>query len=221
MARVEDVADVHEAAGRALALVQERLASGTAGEGTLAVVTTGACAAVQQDTVPGLASAAVWGLVRAAQSEHPGRFVLVDTDGTAESERALDTALATGEPQVAVRRGQVLVPRLARIAPPPPAPQDAGAGRDPGRGTVLLTGATGSLGALVAEHLVTRHGARRLLLTSRRGPAAPGARELVDRLTGLGAQVRLAACDTADRGELSALLASVPPEHPVTAVVHA
>ncbi|MEU3554642.1 SDR family NAD(P)-dependent oxidoreductase [Streptomyces fragilis] len=221
VARVEDVADVHEAAGRALALVQERLASGTAGEGTLAVVTTGACAAVQQDTVPGLASAAVWGLVRAAQSEHPGRFVLVDTDGTAESERALDTALATGEPQVAVRRGQVLVPRLARIAPPPPAPQDAGAGRDPGRGTVLLTGATGSLGALVAEHLVTRHGARRLLLTSRRGPAAPGARELVDRLTGLGAQVRLAACDTADRGELSALLASVPPEHPVTAVVHA
>ncbi len=117
VARVEDVTDVHEAAGRALALVQERLASGAAEEGPLALVTTGALAAVAQDTVPGLASAAVWGLVRAAQSEHPGRFVLVDTDGTAESERALDTALATGEPQVAVRRGQVLVPRLASAGP--------------------------------------------------------------------------------------------------------
>ncbi|MFE5212937.1 SDR family NAD(P)-dependent oxidoreductase, partial [Streptomyces sp. NPDC056600] len=230
VARIENVADAHDAAGRALALVQERLASGAAGDGPLALVTTGACAAVEQDTVPGLASAAVWGLVRAAQSEHPGRFVLVDTDGTAESERALHAALATGEPQVAVRRGQVLVPRLARIASPPlpplpplppSAPEQAGADRDPGRGTVLLTGATGSLGALVAEHLVTRRGARRLLLTSRRGPAAPGARELVDRLTALGAHVRLTACDTADRDELGALLASVPPEHPVTTVVHA
>ncbi|MEU3862949.1 type I polyketide synthase, partial [Streptomyces sp. NPDC028722] len=87
---------------------------------------------------------------------------------------------------------------------------------DPAR-TVLVTGATGALGGLVARHLVTEHGARRLLLVSRRGPDAPGATELVAQLTGLGAEVHLAACDTADREALAHLLADVR----LTAVVHA
>ncbi|MEU7298507.1 SDR family NAD(P)-dependent oxidoreductase, partial [Streptomyces exfoliatus] len=84
-------------------------------------------------------------------------------------------------------------------------------------GTVLITGATGALGGLVARHLVTGHGARRLLLVSRRGPDAPGADELAAELNGLGAEVTLAACDTADRDALAQLLTGVR----LTAVVHA
>jgi polyketide synthase 12 len=88
-------------------------------------------------------------------------------------------------------------------------------------GTVLITGATGALGREVARHLVTSRGARNLLLVSRGGPDAPGAPELAEELAGLGATVRLAACDAADRAALAALLGTVPPAHPLTAVVHA
>ncbi|MYQ89836.1 MULTISPECIES: SDR family NAD(P)-dependent oxidoreductase, partial [unclassified Streptomyces] len=87
-------------------------------------------------------------------------------------------------------------------------------------GTVLVTGGTGTLGSLVARHLVVRYGVSRLLLASRRGPGAEGAEGLRKELVGLGAEVTIAACDTADRSALAALLASVPVEHPLTAVVH-
>ncbi|WP_438822078.1 SDR family NAD(P)-dependent oxidoreductase [Actinocrinis puniceicyclus] len=87
-------------------------------------------------------------------------------------------------------------------------------------GTVLMTGATGTLGALTARRLVTGHGVRHLLLTSRRGAAAPGAADLARELRGLGASVRIECCDAADRGALAALLATIPAAHPLTAVVH-
>ncbi|WP_367124291.1 type I polyketide synthase [Streptomyces phytohabitans] len=87
-------------------------------------------------------------------------------------------------------------------------------------GTVLITGGTGTLGGLVARHLVTRHGVRHLLLTSRRGADAPGADELAAGLRELGADVTVAACDAADRAALAALLDSVPDAHPLRAVVH-
>ncbi|WP_037649706.1 KR domain-containing protein, partial [Streptomyces hygroscopicus] len=54
-------------------------------------------------------------------------------------------------------------------------------------GTVLVTGGTGTLGATLTRHLITHHGARHLLLISRQGPDAPGATELTDDLTALGA----------------------------------
>ena len=88
-------------------------------------------------------------------------------------------------------------------------------------GTVLVTGATGTLGGLVARHLVAAHGVRHLLLVSRSGTAAAGATALVADLTAAGAEVRVAACDTADRAALADLLASVPAGHPLTGVVHA
>ncbi|WP_255956166.1 SDR family NAD(P)-dependent oxidoreductase, partial [Streptomyces odontomachi] len=87
-------------------------------------------------------------------------------------------------------------------------------------GTVLITGGTGTLGRHTARHLVTEHGVRHLLLVSRRGPDAPGAAAFAEELGALGARVRLASCDTTDRDELAALLATVPAEHPLTAVVH-
>ncbi|HWO65048.1 MAG TPA: SDR family NAD(P)-dependent oxidoreductase, partial [Umezawaea sp.] len=86
-------------------------------------------------------------------------------------------------------------------------------------GSVLITGGTGGLGALVARHLVAEHGVKHLVLTSRRGADAPGARELADELIGLGATVDLAACDVSDHAAVSALLKGI--EHPLTGVVHA
>ncbi|WP_285737828.1 type I polyketide synthase [Kitasatospora phosalacinea] len=183
--------------------------------GVLAVVTEGALpVSAGESGDPG--TAPVWGLLRAAAAENPGRFVLVDAEpGAGEGELA--QALRSGEPESAVRSGALLVPRLRR-APAPAADPLGGWDRD---GTVLVTGGTGGLGALLARHLVVEHGVRRLLLTSRRGPAAEGARELCAELAALGAHAQAVACDVADRGAVAALLADVPAAHPLTAVVHA
>ncbi|WP_421111617.1 type I polyketide synthase, partial [Streptomyces sp. NEAU-S77] len=88
------------------------------------------------------------------------------------------------------------------------------------RGTVLVTGGTGGLGAVVARHLVTTHGVRDLLLLSRRGVGAPGAEELRDELTGLGARVTITACDVSDRAALAGVLDAVPEDAPLTGIVH-
>ncbi|WP_444545653.1 type I polyketide synthase [Streptomyces termitum] len=205
---------VHATTEKALGVVREWLADERLEGVRLAVATSGAVAAADGEDVTDLAGAAVWGLLRSAQSEHPGRLVLLDTDTT--DLQALSGVLASGEPQAALRDGRILLPRLRRISAAP--------GRDPvwnPDGTVLITGGTGSLGALFARHLVTAHGVRHLLLTSRGGPAAPGARELAAELTALGARVTVAACDTADHTALAGLLATVPADLPLTGVVHA
>ncbi|MBB4780025.1 type I polyketide synthase [Streptomyces rapamycinicus] len=90
-----------------------------------------------------------------------------------------------------------------------------------GPGTVLVTGGTGGLGALLARHLVVEHGVERLVLTSRRGVEAPGAAELVAELAGLGAEAEVVACDVADRASVEGLLAGIGSEYPLSAVVHA
>jgi acyl transferase domain-containing protein/NADPH-dependent curcumin reductase CurA/short-subunit dehydrogenase/acyl carrier protein len=88
-------------------------------------------------------------------------------------------------------------------------------------GTVLITGGTGMLGALFAEHLVTHYDVKHLLLVSRGGPGTSGAAELQQHLTQLGAQVTITACDTANATALAAVLDSIPTQHPLTAVLHA
>ncbi len=163
-----------------------------------------------------LASAPVWGLVRAAQAEHPERILLLDLDEDPESRRVLPAAVASAvaeaETELAVRAGTARVPRLVKDAG-----DEEAVAFDPD-GTVLVTGGTGALGRLVARHLVAAHGVRHLLLTGRRGPAAEGIAEFAAELD---ADVRVAACDTADPEALAALLADVPAAHPLRAVVHA
>ncbi|MFF0451436.1 beta-ketoacyl reductase, partial [Streptomyces sp. NPDC004609] len=190
-------------------LADERLASTR-----LVFLTHGAVAARPGDGVADLINAPVWGLVRSAQREHPGRLWLVDG-----ADEALAATLAMGEePQSAVRDGALLVPRLVRHDTPS---ADTVTGLGGETGTVLITGGTGTVGALMARHLVTEHGVRRLLLTSRRGQQASGALELATELEALGAQVTMVACDAADREALATALAAIPPDRPLTGVIHA
>ncbi len=209
-----------------------RTATRPGGRPRLVVLTRGAAGPEGGAADP--AGAAVWGLVRVAQAEQPGRFTLVDVDGAQASLRALPGLLATDTAQLAVRDGRAAVPRLVRVADvadvadldtgSDTAADETGAGEpaetlDP-NGTVLITGGTGALAAETARHLVERHKARHLLLVSRRGPDAPGAAELAAELTNLGAEVTVRACDVADRDALRRLLGELPAEHPLTCVVH-
>jgi NADPH:quinone reductase-like Zn-dependent oxidoreductase/acyl carrier protein len=99
---------------RLLEIVQQWCAEDRWARSRLVLLTHGAVAEDQGTAVSDLAGAAAWGLVRTAQTEHPGRFVLVDTDDDPDSMAALAVAVGSGEPQSVIRRGQVRVPRLAR-----------------------------------------------------------------------------------------------------------
>ncbi|MEU4898970.1 type I polyketide synthase, partial [Streptomyces sp. NPDC021722] len=197
------LADTHRITTKALAGVQHHLAQNT---------TTPLVVEAAHDD---LAGAAVWGLLRTAQTEHPDRIVLVDTDHHPASREILPALIASGEPQARIRDGAITVPRLTRGS------VDAGASPDErpdlSSGPVLITGGTGGLGSLVARHLVTEHGARDLVLTSRQGPDAAGATELVTELQHHGAHVRVRSCDLTDRTALAALIDDI---GPLTGVVH-
>ncbi len=204
---------------RMLRLAQDWLADEAMADALLVVVTTGAVDTGVTERID-LDNAPVWGLLRAAQSEHPDRIVLVDVAPGGAGARWLAAAVATGEPQLALSADGVRVPRLTRLHEVPGSHHAAG---KPvlERGTVLLTGAFGQLGRSLARHLATEHEVASMLLVSRSGPVTPEARALVAELTALGLEVRAEACDVADRADLAALLRGLSADRPLTAVVHA
>ncbi|MFC3586301.1 type I polyketide synthase, partial [Streptantibioticus rubrisoli] len=181
-------------------------------------VTTGAVATAASDRLRNAAQAQVWGLGRVVALEHPERWGgLVDLPEALDGRDAARFAAVLGglgdEDQLAVRTPGVLARRVVHAER---AGTDTTSGWRP-RGTVLVTGGTGALGAHVARWLAG-NGAEHLVLTSRRGTRAPGAEALAAELTALGVEVTIAACDVTDRDALAGLLDRVPP---VTAVVHA
>ncbi|WP_433754965.1 SDR family NAD(P)-dependent oxidoreductase [Nocardia sp. CA-135398] len=201
-----------------LATVKSWLAEERLSDVRMVLLTTGGAGLPGE--VPDVVAAAAWGLVRSAQSENPGRFVLLDEDPAERSGAdRIAAVLASGEPQAAVRGAGVLVPRLTRTSKAD-AVRDTGAAPAFGDGAVLITGGTGGLGALFARHLVAEHGVRRLVLSSRRGPEAPGASELVAELGRAGADARVVACDVGDRDAVRNLLDAMDSDGGVTAVVH-
>ncbi|MEV8391601.1 MULTISPECIES: type I polyketide synthase [unclassified Streptomyces] len=203
-----------------LGLLQEWLNEPALAGSRLVFVTRGAIA-VDGEDVKDVAAAAVWGLVRSAQTENPGSFLLVDMDDTFLSAGVLPGLLGLDEQQVVVRSHTVRAGRLTRLPEGDETSSAGGAARpwDP-EGTVLITGGTGGLGKELARHLVAEHGVRHLLLASRSGQNAPGVPELLGDLAERGVEVSVVSCDLGDRDAVTALLAAVPAGHPLTAVVH-
>ena len=167
------------------------------------------------------ALAALWGLGRTAQLEQPRRrLLLLDVDEELD-ERTLCEVIGRipeGENQLVLREGELSV---LRLVPAEAKEADIETVNLAPEGTVLVTGGTGGLGRVTAQHLVEKYKVKHLLLLSRSGPKAEGAGEQVEELKAAGAEtVEIQACDVSDREELERVLGHVPERRPLTAVVH-
>ena len=205
-----------------LVLVQALGDAGIAGR--LWCLTRTAVAACPEDGPGDAVQGQVWALGRVAGLEHPDRWGgLADLppvwDGRTGELLCAVLAASADEDQVAIRGGGLLVRRLERAGPSDAAV--TGPGWRP-RGTVLVTGGTGALGAHVSRW-AAEAGARRVVLASRSGPGAAGTPRLAVQLAGRGADALVVTCDTADRGAVAGLLSRLAGDRrvPLTAVVHA
>ncbi|MEU7168256.1 type I polyketide synthase [Streptomyces morookaense] len=182
--------------------------------------TRGAVSTGASDPLRDAGQAQLWGMGIVAALEQPRRWGgLIDLPEVLDEHalRRLAGALAQdGEDQLAVRADGVFGRRMVRARP---AEGEPATPWQP-HGTVLITGGTGGVGRHLARWLAGA-GAQHLVLTSRRGPDAPGMEELSAELTALGAEVTVAACDMADRDAVAGLLAGIESRYPLTAVLHA
>ncbi|MEV0695862.1 type I polyketide synthase, partial [Streptomyces sp. NPDC050388] len=168
------------------------------------IATCGAVTIGRSDSLNSPAQAPLWGLGRVIGLEYGERWGgLVDLPAELDDRTAdrLAAALADGaEDQIALRSSGLYVRRLAHDPR-----TDGGSAVFTPRGTALITGGTGALGAHTARWLA-RSGAERIVLAGRRGPDAPGAAELAAELEALGASTVVVSCDVSDRASLAALL---------------
>ncbi|MFR9729791.1 SDR family NAD(P)-dependent oxidoreductase [Saccharopolyspora sp. MS10] len=207
----ETAAAVHDRTREVLHAIQRWLAEPRLAASTLLVITSGA-QAVGAEEVPDLAGAAVWGLLRSAQAEHPGRVALLDLE-PGEHPPELAARFGAAAPQLAVRGGVPHAPRLREAA--------AEGGRpSPFTGTVLITGAGGALAGAVARHLVHRRGVASLVLAVRDAASTARLTDLAAELRAAGSEVELTACDVADRDQVRELLTGLRRRHRLSAVVH-
>ncbi|MEU7598661.1 type I polyketide synthase, partial [Streptomyces sp. NPDC039022] len=214
----------HRAGAAALHFVQQWLTEPALEDAQLVVVTRGADAVTDEDVVDP-AAAVARGLLRSAQSENPDRLFLADLPAHADAPHEaalLPTALGSGEPEVAIRGQAQYGRRLTRPTGEVTRIQwPSGIQADPAARSLLVTGGTGTLGGLVARHLAATGRAGCVVLTSRSGPVATGAAAQAAELAQLGVQVRIVACDAADRDALAAVLEQIPAANPLGSVVHA
>lgn len=177
-------------------LATEALASATA-----VFLTTSAVSAFS-DAAIDLAGAAVSGLLRSAQAENPGRFVLVDMDAAQESWRVLPRAVMLGEPHLALREGKIRVPRLVPVEPASDPEQF-----DNSEGTILVTGGTTAIGERLARHLASGPGAHHVVLTGAEAPSPD-------------ATVTTTVCDPGNPAALRELIDGLSADRPLSMIVH-
>src|SRR6202007_974616 len=150
------LAATHAAAQRGLVELQGILGEARLNETSVAWLTRGAVATGPEEGVSSLSRAPLWGLVRSARAEHPDRRAhLVDVEAPPTEAALLAKLLSTpAEPELALRHGAVMAPRLVRAGSGagalqvPAAAQDyraavTGPGRLDGVNLVAATGVAG------------------------------------------------------------------------------
>ena len=212
--------EAHTVTKRALNDLQRILGMPELAGTRLVWVTRRAVAAGPQEEVLDLAHAPVWGLIRSARSEHTDRALrLVDLDVEDPATDQLDRVLATdAEPEIAIRADEA---RAARLVSVRHMHKQVTRAQEYGTGTFLISGGLGELGQILARHLVTEHGVRHLVLTSRHATEAPASQQLLADLHALGAKsVTVTDCDVSDATQVAAVINAVPKERGLRGVFH-
>ncbi|MFB8039606.1 type I polyketide synthase, partial [Streptomyces sp. NPDC056004] len=222
-AGVDQITDVHTRVTDTLTRLQAWLDEDHPDTTHLIVLTHGATNA-DNTPITDLTAATTWGLIRSAQAEHPDRITLIDTPTNTPTPdhhtlTTLTTLTTLNEPQIALTTNNTPhIPRLTQTPTPTSTPTEPTPLNT--NGTILITGANGALGTLIARHLVQTHGAHNLVLAARRPNGGPNGPQLITELNNLGATARWATCDTTDRNALTTLINEITQNDHLTGIIH-